>query len=610
MLGLGKKKKDEPTPIEAEEQPAPVEDSAAKETAPDADASDAVSHMVESEGAAAVGDQSTGNSLVGEEAGQAVRDAVLEEVSQVSERETKYASEDDLLAVLAQQVGMELVKINNYDLNDEIIKQVPPDLARQYKVFPVELDEETNVLTVAISDPLNVRTIDDLRMWLNRDLRGVIASADDIESAIEEFYGTGTESVDDVLSQLDTEDVELDFKDDNFGDLEKIINEAPIVKLVNLILLQAIKERASDLHVEPFENSLRIRYRVDGILHETVPPPGHLTTAIISRFKVMAGLNIAERRLPQDGRVKLTMADRNIELRVSSLPTVNGESIVMRILDSQVLELGIEQLGMLPDTLETFDKLIKRPNGIVLVTGPTGCGKTTTLYSALNRIFSPMSKMITTENPVEYQMDGIVQVNINASVGLTFARCLRAILRQDPDIIMVGEIRDFETAGMAIESSLTGHLVLSTMHTNDAPGTLTRLIDMGVEPFLITSAVAGVVAQRLIRTICGECKEPYKPDHALIREMGFDPNEVENITFFHGKGCAECNYTGYKGRVGAFELLILSDDVKELVLERAASSVIFQQARKDGLRTLREDGWEKVIQGITTLEEVLSHTIH
>ncbi|MDP8243151.1 MAG: ATPase, T2SS/T4P/T4SS family [Candidatus Hinthialibacter antarcticus] len=607
MLGLGKKKKQEPAPVDAEEQNPSVEEPA---LATDELMPDAVAHVVESEGAAAVGDQSGGNALAGEEAGQAVRDAVLEEVSHASEQETRYASEDDLLAVLAQQVGMELVKINNYTLNDEIIKQVPPDLARQYKVFPVELDEETNVLTVAISDPLNVRTIDDLRMWLNRDLRGVIASADDIESAIEEFYGTGTESVDDVLSQLDTDDVELDLKDESFGDLEKIVNEAPIVKLVNLILLQAIKERASDLHIEPFENSLRIRYRVDGILHETVPPPGHLTTAIISRFKIMSGLNIAERRLPQDGRVKLTMADRNIELRVSSLPTVNGESIVMRILDSQVLNMGIEQLGMLPDTLETFDKMIKRPNGIVLVTGPTGCGKTTTLYSALNRIFSPMSKMITTENPVEYQMDGIVQVNINASVGLTFARCLRAILRQDPDVIMVGEIRDFETAGMAIESSLTGHLVLSTMHTNDAPGTLTRLIDMGVEPFLITSAVAGVVAQRLMRTICGECKEPYKPDHALIREMGFNPEEVENITFFHGKGCAECNYTGYKGRVGAYELLILSEEVKELVLERAASSVIFQQARKDGLRTLREDGWEKIIQGITTMEEVLSHTIH
>jgi len=299
-----------------------------------------------------------------------------------------------------------------------------------------------------------------------------------------------------------------------------------------------------------------------------------------------------------------------VELRVSSLPTVNGESVVMRILDSQMMSLGLENIGMLPDSLEVFDKVIARPNGIVLVTGPTGCGKTTTLYAALRRVFSPMLKMITTENPVEYQMDGVVQVNINQNVGLTFARCLRAILRQDPDVIMVGEIRDFETAQMAIESSLTGHLVLSTLHTNDAPSTLTRLIDMEIEPFLITSAVTAVVAQRLIRKICLECKEPYKPDPAIIREIGFDPNEVQNINFFHGRGCSECNYTGYKGRIGIFELLILSDEVKEHVLNRDSSAVIFRQARKDGMRTMREDGWEKVLQGLTTVEEVLASTSH
>ncbi|MBI1390221.1 MAG: pilus assembly protein PilB [bacterium] len=613
MLGLGRKKQTAPPP-ESEEQKQPLD---AEEQQPSTsvsgaanESSGAVDQLMESEGAAAVGDANRRDSLAGEEAGQAVRDAMLEEVTEVSRRETRYASEEDLLAVLAQQVGMDLVKINDYQISDELIREVPPDLARQYKVFPVEVDEDSNQLVIAISDPLNVRTVDDLRMWLNRDIRGVIASEDDIESAIDEFYGTGSQSVDDVLSELNEETLQIDLVDENFGDLEKIVNEAPIVKLVNLILLQAIKERASDLHVEPFESTLRIRYRVDGILHETVPPPTHLSTAIISRFKVMAGLNIAERRLPQDGRVKLAMADRNVELRVSSLPTVNGESIVMRILDSQVLDLGVENLGMLPDTLESYDKQIKRPNGIVLVTGPTGSGKTTTLYASLRRVFSPMLKMITTENPVEYQMDGVVQVNINQSVGLTFARCLRAILRQDPDIIMVGEIRDLETASMAIESALTGHLVLSTMHTNDSTGTLTRLIDMDVEPFLITSAVAGVIAQRLVRTICSECKEPYHPDEAIVREMGFDPKEVENITFFHGKGCSECNYTGYKGRIGIFEMLILSEAVKELVLSHASSASIFQQARKDGLRTLREDGWEKVLQGMTTIEEVLAHTVH
>ncbi len=603
MLGFGRKKKE----LEPREPAA-----AAVDTPPETEQEQMarIHEAAQNESAAMVRDSQRGpNVIIPDEAGQAVRDAVLEQVTE-SSRETPYATEEDLLAVLADQVGMEMVKINDYQIDESIVKLVPPDLARQYKVFPLALDEVTNTLTLAISDPLNVQTLDDLRIWLDHEVKGVVATEEEINSAIEEFYGTGGESVDDVLQELDSQEFQIDFKDESFGNLEKIVHEAPIIKLVNLILLQAIKDRASDLHVEPFERSLRIRYRVDGILHETVPPPPHLANAIISRLKVMAGLNIAERRLPQDGRVKLSMADRNVELRVSSLPTVNGESVVMRILDSQMMEVGLENIGMLPDTLEIFDKIIKRPNGIVLVTGPTGCGKTTTMYASLRRIFSPMLKMITTENPVEYHMDGVVQVNINHAVGLTFARCLRAILRQDPDIIMVGEIRDLETAQMAIESSLTGHMVLSTMHTNDAPSTLTRLIDMEVEPFLITSAVVGVVAQRLIRVICLDCKEPYKPEPAIIQELGYNPKDVENITFFHGRGCSECNYTGFKGRSGIFELLILSDAAKELVLNRESSSVIFRQARKDGMRTMREDGWEKVLQGLTTVEEVLSSTSH
>ncbi len=621
MLGLKRKKEEqkpaelqseedirEELPVEnlplTEEEPSSKEEEHTEENTKD----ESFAALAESEAAASVGEAQTSSSMVGEEAGQAVRDAVLDQVSEVSEQ-TRYTTEEDLLSVLASQVGMEMVKISDYDLDEGIIHLVSADLARQYKIFPLELDEETNTLVVAISDPLNVRTLDDLRIWLDHDIRGVIATEEEIQSAIDEYYGTGSDSVDEVLHELDSEDIQIDLKDESFGNLEKIVHEAPIIKLVNLILLQAIKDRASDLHVEPFENTLRIRYRVDGILHETVPPPSHLANAIISRFKVMAGMNIAERRLPQDGRVKLAMSDRNVELRVSSLPTVNGESVVMRILDSNTMNLGLESIGFLPDTLELWDKMIKRPNGIVLVTGPTGCGKTTTMYSSLSRIFSPMLKMITTENPVEYQMDGVVQVNINQSVGLTFARCLRSILRQDPDIIMVGEIRDLETASMAIESSLTGHLVLSTMHTNDAPGTLTRLIDMDVEPFLITSAVSGVMAQRLVRVICLDCKEPYRPDPALIQEMGFRPEEVENINFFHGRGCSECNYTGYKGRTGIFELLQLSEPIKELILERVSSAAIFHQARKDGMRTLREDGWEKIVQGVTTVEEVLACTV-
>lgn len=545
--------------------------------------------------------------LATEEAAQAVRDAVLE---QATETPSEYATEEDLLKLYADQVGMPFVKLSEIEFDEKALTLVSPELAREYKIFPVKFDVENGVVTVALADPLNVRTVDDLRVWLGQEVRGVIGNADEIQSMIDEYYGTGEESVDEVLASLQSERYEVDLKEENFGDLQRIANEAPIIKLVNLVLLQAIKERASDLHIEPFERSLRIRYRVDGILHETVPPPQHLSNAIISRVKVMADLNIAERRLPQDGRIKLAMADRTVELRVSCLPTVNGESVVMRILDSEVMALSLNNLGMLPDTLEIYEKIISRPNGIVLVTGPTGCGKTTTMYASLARIFSPMLKMITTENPVEYQMDGVVQVNINPAVGLHFARCLRHILRQDPDIIMVGEIRDLETASMAIEASLTGHLVLSTLHTNDAPGTLTRMIDMEVEPFLITSSVVAVVAERLVRVICLDCKEPHEPDPNMLRELGIQPEDARNITFFHGRGCPECNYTGYRGRTGIFELLTLTAPIKELVLKQAASSEIFHQARKEGMRTLREDGWQKVVQGITTPEEILLSTVH
>ena len=412
-----------------------------------------------------------------------------------------------------------------------------------------------------------------------------------------------------VLEKLQEEEMNLEEEDEDFGDLERIANEAPIIKLVSLLLLQAIKDRASDLHLEPFENSFRIRYRVDGTLHETMPPPRHLQTAIVSRLKVMAQMNIAERRLPQDGRIPLSMADREIDLRVSSLPTVNGESIVMRILDKTMMKMGLEQIGLLEDTLDVFEDLIKNPNGIILVTGPTGCGKTTTLYAALDRIYNPTLKIITTENPVEYQLDGVVQVNINASVGLTFASCLRSILRQDPDVIMVGEIRDLETAQIAIESALTGHLVLSTLHTNDAPSAVTRLVDMDVEPFLVTSSVIGVVAQRLVRTICSNCKEKYQPKEELFLEMEKSPEDVKGLSFYRGRGCVECNYSGYRGRIGIFELFRMSEKIYDLVLKKEPSSAIRRQARAEGMRTLREDGWEKITMGLTTLEEVVRGTL-
>jgi type II secretion system protein E len=602
MLGLGRRRQTSarPTP--------PPEPKQKESPAPQADIAETTLALLEQqETLEKTDDQSSAagtdptQALTKEEAAQSVRDAVLE---QATETPTEYATEEDLLKLYAEQVGMPFVKLSEIEFDEKALNLVSPELAREYKIFPISFDQENGAIKVALADPLN------LRVWLGHEIQGVIGNADEIQSMIDEYYGTGEESVDDMIASLQSERYQLDLKDDNFGDLERIASEAPIIKLVNLVLLQSIKERASDLHIEPFERSLRIRYRVDGILHETVPPPRHLSNAIISRVKVMAGLNIAERRLPQDGRIKLAMGDRNVELRVSCLPTVNGESVVMRILDSEVMALDLDSLGMLPDTLEKYEKVISRPNGIVLVTGPTGCGKTTTMYSSLRRIFSPMLKMITTENPVEYQMYGVVQVNINQAVGLTFARCLRHILRQDPDIIMVGEVRDLETASMAIEASLTGHLVLSTLHTNDAPGTLTRLIDMDVEPFLITSAVVAVLAERLVRVICVDCKEPYNPDPIVLQELGIRPEDARNITLFHGRGCPECNYTGYRGRTGIFELLTLTEPVKQLVLKRAASSEIFRQARNDGMRTLREDGWQKVVQGITTPEEVLLSTVH
>jgi len=520
-----------------------------------------------------------------------------------------YTTEEDMLKVLSEQIGMPYVQLNDYQENftEELLSLLPTSVAQMYKVFPLELQSDGSLL-VAMVDPLNVHTLDDLSLLLSKTVRGAIANESDILDLIEEFYGGSDESVDHMLESLQQEELDLNIDEDNFDDLERIANEAPIIKLVNLVLLQAIKDRASDLHVEPFQKSFRIRYRVDGTLHETVPPPKHLQLAVISRLKVMANMNIAERRLPQDGRIKLSMSDREIDLRVSSIPTVNGESVVMRILDKTMMMIGLEQIGLMPEDQERFDKIIRQPHGIVLVTGPTGSGKTTTLYASLMKIYSPMLKMITTENPVEYQLDGVVQVNINERMGLTFASCLRSILRQDPDIIMVGEIRDLETAQIAIEAALTGHLVLSTLHTNDAPGAITRLIDMNVEPFLVTSTVEGVLAQRLVRTICTGCREPFQPPEELLTELGITPDMTEGITFHQGKGCADCNYTGYRGRIGIFELMTISDTIKELILNREPTSLIRRQARKEGMRTMREDGWEKIVRGITTFEEIIRET--
>ena len=394
----------------------------------------------------------------------------------------------------------------------------------------------------------------------------------------------------------------------DLSDLEKIANEPPVIKLVNLLLLQAIKDRASDLHIEPFGGMLRIRYRVDGVLREIPSPPKSLQLGLCSRFKVMASMNISETRLPQDGRIRLTIQGREVDLRVATIPTVHGESIVMRILDKSMMMLGISQLGMTKDVLEEFLKIIRKPNGIILVTGPTGCGKTTTLYSAVGEINNPEDKIITTEDPVEYELPGVVQVNINTKVGLTFAACLRSILRQDPDIILVGEVRDLETAQMAVQAALTGHLVFSTLHTNSAAGTITRLVDMGVEPFLITSCLEAVVGQRLIRTICPNCKQSYEPTPEEMDEFGVTREDVSDVTFYKGSGCEDCAFTGYKGRMGLFELLPISEEVKDLILSRASTDEIQAMALHQEMQTMRQDGWLKICLGLTTFEEVARQT--
>ena len=453
-----------------------------------------------------------------EEAAQSVQTALHQTAASVSELDT--------LKILSEQTGMPYVDMGKYHVDLELLKEIPFNLANTYKIFPLKKDEDGS-LVIALSDPMNIKILDDLRLMLNIPIKGAIALEDDIVEAIQMYYGLGEDTLDNMVDELHEEHADdlviTDSTQIDLTNLDAIAADAPVIKYVNLLLLQAIKDRASDLHIEPFEGMMRVRYRVDGVLHEVPSPPKHLHIGIQSRFKVMAGMDIAERRIPQDGRIKLNLAGRQIDLRVSSLPTIWGESIVMRVLDKSMMMMGMEQIGLMPEVHDDVKKCIEKPNGIFLVTGPTGCGKTTTLYAALNELYSPELKVITTEDPVEYEMEGVVQVNIRESVGLTFASCLRSILRQDPDVIMVGEIRDVETAQIAVQAALTGHLVLSTIHTNDAPSTVTRLIDMGVEPFLISSTIEGVIAQRLVRSICPNCREEYVPHRESIVEVGNGP---------------------------------------------------------------------------------------
>ncbi|MCO5045239.1 MAG: type II secretion system ATPase GspE [Kiritimatiellae bacterium] len=521
-------------------------------------------------------------------------------------------SEADLLQAIATHLGSTVVDLLHSDLSPSVLKSIPGSVARMYNVVPVEADAHSVVL--ATYDLLSPQLVDELNFVLTRDVSFVVASEEHIRAVLSQQYGDTSDSVNDMLSELESELEHVGEATirpggaDQTAEIEEMANQAPVIRFVNLVLFQAVKDRASDIHFEPFENEFKIRYRVDGALYEMAPPPKHLALPVISRIKVISGLNIAERRLPQDGRIQMPVGGKQIDFRVSTLPTQFGESVVLRVLDRSSIQLDLQNLGMPEDVFNSFCFDIDKPNGIVVVTGPTGSGKTTTLYSALRRLNTIDSKLLTAEEPVEYDIEGIIQIPVHEAIGLTFARVLRAFLRQDPDIIMIGEIRDKETAEIAVQASLTGHLVFSTLHTNDAAGAVTRLIDMGVEPFLISSTLEGVLAQRLVRTICQECKQPYQPEKDVLELLGLSQEQVQDRPFYHGSGCLRCNETGYKGRRGIYEYLRVSDPIRDLINERKPTIVIRDKAMELGMRTLRQDGIRCILDGFTTVEEVLKYT--
>jgi len=511
-------------------------------------------------------------------------------------------SKDDVWPIIAQELGAEVFDLSTYVPPRQVLAMVPAGLARLHGALPLKVDE--NGLTVALVDPFNPQTLEDLRFALGQSVTQVIAPDYVIEEKLGSLYGADqSEAMQEIIGQMATE-----FANKSASEMEDEANAAPIIRYVDLVLMQAIKEKASDIHFEPFEQDFQIRYRVDGALYAMDPPPAHLALSIISRVKVMANLNIAEKRVPQDGRIVKKVGDHHVDMRVSSLPTTYGESVVLRILDSSSVNLSLAALS-LPEEVDSYIReTIEKPNGIFVVTGPTGAGKTTTLYAALREINRIDTKILTAEDPVEYDVDGIIQVPVQEAIELDFARVLRAFLRQDPDKILVGEIRDLETAQIAIQASLTGHLVLSTLHTNDAAGAVTRLIDMGTEPFLVAASLEGVLAQRLVRRICADCRADYEPNEATVAQLGLSAHELGDKRFYTGVGCESCGGSGYRGRRGLFELLNISDPIKELITDRAPSVVIKHKAVELGMHTLREDGLSNIYNGTTTIEEVLKYT--
>jgi len=524
-----------------------------------------------------------------------------------------YITETDVLEALAGQAGMRMVQIKEEAIPNSAIEALPAETANTYQIIPLKFDSGTRHIVVAMKSPDNFRAVDDLRLLMGFKVEAVVAPCDQIDSVLKKRYGEQAPSMAAVMAELGDSDTlaALEGRGDSI-DLEELAQAAEdnkIVRLLNLVLLQAIKDKASDIHFEPFESEFKMRYRIDGILYEMIPPPKHLALPIISRIKVMANLDIAERRLPQDGRIELTVRNSPVDLRVSVLPTMFGESVVMRVLDRSNIQLSLDKVGLRKDELEVMRLLIKKPNGIIIVTGPTGCGKTTTLYAALSELNEPTTKILTAEDPVEYDIDGLIQCQINTDQGLTFARLLRSFLRQDPDIILVGEIRDLETAQIAVQASLTGHLVFSTLHTNDAPSSILRLLDLGLESFLLTATVEAIVAQRLVRRICLSCKEEYVPTDEQLMELQLRRSDVEERTLFRGRGCDECNHSGYKGRMAIFEIMRLDDQLREIILTQASTNVLRAEARKRGMRSLRDTGLMAIYEGQTTIDEVVRETI-
>ena len=515
--------------------------------------------------------------------------------------------EAEMTALLAQQYGMEVIELTGYDIPEEVLDKIPREIVEHYRVIPVMMHD--GVLTIAMSDPSDMETIDTLRYLLKGDIDAVIAPQKQIDDAIGKHYANDMEKLNAMVKKEENLD-EVVANSSTIGAAEEVgDDDAPIIRLVTSLLIDAYKLKASDIHFEPMEKRYRVRYRIDGALREVNGPPKYLQANFTSRVKIMARLDITEKRIPQDGRIQVQVGDKEVDLRVSSIPTTHGESIVMRILDKASIQLDIPKLGFYADDLEIVTKVINLPDGIFLVTGPTGSGKTTSLYAFINTINTPTRKIITVEDPVEYQLAGINQVQVDKAVGMTFAAALRAMLRQAPNIVMVGEIRDVETAEVAINAALTGHLVFSTLHTNDAPGAISRLVDMGVKPFLVATALRAVMAQRLLRRICTNCKVPYMPTPAEARLLGLTPEYLENHQFYKGKGCPKCGQTGYKGRIGIYEIFEISDEISRLIFANEPSTVIREAARRAGMRSLRDDAMRKAEAGITTLEEVLFVTL-